>query len=95
MLHRLVHEPRAVPDFHDGILGVSEQFIGARLHQFVCLAFDESVCCNMIGRVEEKASVAGHDRSFWRSMPVTGGAVFQNTIRDIRAYGALIGSKSS
>jgi hypothetical protein len=68
MLYRLIHEPRTIPDFHGGIRGIREQFIGARLRQIVCPAFDEAICRDMIRCIEEVASIAGHGRSFWRGV---------------------------
>jgi hypothetical protein len=52
------------------------------LRQITCLAFDDVISRNLIGCVEEIASVAGHDRSFWSGVFLTGGPVFRNAIRD-------------
>jgi hypothetical protein len=49
MLLRLVNEPRAIPDFHGGMLGIGAQFIGACRRQIVRPAFDEKICRSMIG----------------------------------------------
>jgi len=70
------------PELHGGILGIGEQFIGACLRQIVRRAFDEVICRNMIGYVEEITPVAGHGRYFWRGVPSTSGTVFRNAIRD-------------
>jgi hypothetical protein len=41
--HRLIHEPRAIPDFHGGIRGIRDQFVGRGLRQIARRAIDEVI----------------------------------------------------
>ena len=68
MLLRYVDEARAIPDFHDRMHAMDEQLIGVCLRHSVRRAFDEMNTCNMIGFVDEIASIAGHGRSFRRGV---------------------------
>ena len=68
MLFRYIHEACAIPDFPGRMHAMDEEFIGACLRHVVRRAFDEVNARNMIGSVDEVASIAGHGRSFWRGV---------------------------
>ena len=68
MLFRDVHEACAIPDFQDRMHAMDDQLIGACLRHAVRRALDEMNARNMIGFVDEIASIAGRGRSFWRGV---------------------------